>query len=307
MASCFKHQHRSDDFEGLSGEEIPSALAVSQWVLDRITEVSRCLGLSLEGHEDEAMRLFAAVEASWREGTPTPKHTAQPPNHNNTTTTISNSNRKDGNSWSSGPAPPPLPGTPPVPSANRNHNSGGNNNPSNGGSSGGGSSKSGIGGGGVAGIVISLLVVGGLVAFFIVTRRSSTDVEKLDNQPFAPLASHEARKNKEQLVRHQHRKKQRTPRLPKHQTSNPEGNKTPAVATSNQPMTAKNRTEQNHPMTDGASRAKHRRKHGTPRLTTPTASQQQAGATLTIKMDNNPEQQPIQNPKQNQTRSLSAA
>ncbi|XP_028088380.1 LOW QUALITY PROTEIN: protein STRUBBELIG-RECEPTOR FAMILY 6 [Camellia sinensis] len=103
--------------------------------------------------------------------------------------------QKDGNSWSSGPAPPPPPGTPPVPSANRNHNSGGNNNPSNGGGSGGGSSKSGIGGGGVAGIVISLLVVGGLVAFFIVkrrSRRSSTDVEKLDNQPFAPLASHEA-------------------------------------------------------------------------------------------------------------------
>ncbi|XP_028085245.1 protein STRUBBELIG-RECEPTOR FAMILY 6-like [Camellia sinensis] len=104
--------------------------------------------------------------------------------------------QKDGNSWSSGLAPPPPPGTPPVPSANRNHNSGGNNNPSNGGGSDGGSSKSGIGGGGVAGIVISLLVFGGLVAFFIVkrrSRRSSTDVEKLDNQPFASLASHEAR------------------------------------------------------------------------------------------------------------------
>ncbi|KAK6118725.1 hypothetical protein DH2020_047530 [Rehmannia glutinosa] len=54
--------------------------------------------------------------------------------------------------------------------------------------------KSGIGGGAIAGIVISILVVGAIVAFFIIKRRSrksSTDIEKLDNQPFAPLASQE--------------------------------------------------------------------------------------------------------------------
>lgn len=46
----------------------------------------------------------------------------------------------------------------------------------------------------MAGIVISILVVGAVVVFFIMkrrSRRSSTDVEKLDNQPFTPLASHE--------------------------------------------------------------------------------------------------------------------
>lgn len=54
------------------------------------------------------------------------------------------------------------------------------------------SGKSGIGGGGVAGIVISVLVVGGIVAFFIIKKRSrrlSTDIEKLDKQPLAPLTS----------------------------------------------------------------------------------------------------------------------
>lgn len=40
--------------------------------------------------------------------------------------------------------------------------------------------------------MISLLVVTGVVAFFIIkrrSRRSSSDVEKFDSQPFAPLAS----------------------------------------------------------------------------------------------------------------------
>ncbi|KAK6268341.1 hypothetical protein QUC31_012501 [Theobroma cacao] len=106
--------------------------------------------------------------------------------------------QKDGNSWSSGPAPPPPPGTPPATRNNRNHKSGSNSSPSDGGS-GGGSSKSGIGGGGIAGIVISILIVGAIVAFFLVKRRSkrsSSDIEKLDNEPFAPLASNEVQEMK---------------------------------------------------------------------------------------------------------------
>ncbi|KAL6996172.1 Protein STRUBBELIG-REPTOR FAMILY 6, variant 2 [Sarracenia purpurea var. burkii] len=107
--------------------------------------------------------------------------------------------QKDGNSFSSGPAPPPPPGTPPASHANRDHKSGGSNNPSGRGGSDGGNKKSGIGGGGVAGIVISILVAGALLAFFITkkrSRRASTDVEKLDNQPFAPFASHEVQEMK---------------------------------------------------------------------------------------------------------------
>lgn len=106
--------------------------------------------------------------------------------------------QKDGNSWNSGPAPPPPPGTPPASRTNRNHKSGGNNTPSSGDSGGGG--KSGIGGGAIAGILISILVVGAVVAFFLVkkrrSRRSTSDIEKLDNQPFAPLASSEVQENK---------------------------------------------------------------------------------------------------------------
>ncbi|KAL3528529.1 hypothetical protein ACH5RR_007851 [Cinchona calisaya] len=101
-----------------------------------------------------------------------------------------------GNSWTAGPAPPPPPGTPPASRPNRNHKSGGNSK-SDGSSSGGG--NSGIGGGGVAGIVISILVVGAIVAFFIVKRRSrrpATDIEKVNNQPFAPLASQEVQEMK---------------------------------------------------------------------------------------------------------------
>ncbi|GAB4849973.1 Protein STRUBBELIG-REPTOR FAMILY 6, variant 2 [Ancistrocladus abbreviatus] len=100
--------------------------------------------------------------------------------------------QSSGNSWSSGPAPPPPPGTPTA--KNNHHNSGNNKNQS--GAS--GSSKSGIGGGAIAGIVISLLLVGALVAFFLIKRRSrmTPDIEKLDNQPFTPLASNEMQERK---------------------------------------------------------------------------------------------------------------
>ncbi|XP_065867185.1 protein STRUBBELIG-RECEPTOR FAMILY 6 [Euphorbia lathyris] len=104
---------------------------------------------------------------------------------------------KDGNSWSSGPAPPPPPGTPPA-RRNPGHSSGGGKSPSSG-SDDGGSKKSGIGGGGIAGIIISILVVAAVVAFFIVKRRSkkrSPDIEKLDNEPFAPLTSNEVKEMK---------------------------------------------------------------------------------------------------------------
>ncbi|KAF5733461.1 protein STRUBBELIG-RECEPTOR FAMILY 6 [Tripterygium wilfordii] len=101
--------------------------------------------------------------------------------------------QKGGNTWSSGSAPPPPPGTPPANKGNRNHKSGSNNSPVD--SAAGSQSKSsGIGGGGIAGIVISLIVVGAVVAFFLVKRRSrrtSSDIEKLDNQRFAPLTSNE--------------------------------------------------------------------------------------------------------------------
>ncbi|KAG2722469.1 hypothetical protein I3760_02G129600 [Carya illinoinensis] len=102
---------------------------------------------------------------------------------------------KDGNSWNSGSAPPPPPGTPPA-SKNPNHKSGSNNSPSDGA---GGGNKSGIGGGAIAGIVISILLVGAIVAFFLIKRRSKrslSDIEKLDNQPFAPLASNEVQEMK---------------------------------------------------------------------------------------------------------------
>ncbi|KAJ1408331.1 Serine-threonine/tyrosine-protein kinase, catalytic domain [Sesbania bispinosa] len=101
--------------------------------------------------------------------------------------------QKDGNAWSSGPAPPPPPGTPPITKGNRSHKSGGHGTSSDAGTSDGGK-KSGIGGGAIAGIVISILVVGAIIAFFLVKRRSKksfSDVEKLDNQPLAPLTSNE--------------------------------------------------------------------------------------------------------------------
>ncbi|KAM7253491.1 hypothetical protein ACFE04_021645 [Oxalis oulophora] len=96
--------------------------------------------------------------------------------------------QSEGNSWNSGPAPPPPPGTPPAHKNNPKHKSSDDNNSS----SDGGGKKSGIGGGGIAGIVISLLVVGAIVVFFLVKRkrksRKSSDIEKLDSEPFAPLA-----------------------------------------------------------------------------------------------------------------------
>ncbi|KAJ7963375.1 Strubbelig-receptor family protein [Quillaja saponaria] len=106
--------------------------------------------------------------------------------------------QKGGNSWSSGPAPPPPPGTPPVPNHPRHKPSGTGNGPSDDNTSGGGK-KSGISGGGIAGIVISILVVGAIVAFFLVkrrSRRSSTDVERLDKQPFAPFTLTEVHETK---------------------------------------------------------------------------------------------------------------
>ncbi|KAJ6947082.1 STRUBBELIG-RECEPTOR FAMILY 6 [Populus alba x Populus x berolinensis] len=97
--------------------------------------------------------------------------------------------QKDGNNWNSGSAPPPPPGTPPA-HKGPSQKSGGNDSPS-GSGAGGGSKKSGIGAGGIAGIIISIFLVGGIVAFFLVKRRSrrSSDIEKLDNQPLAPLSS----------------------------------------------------------------------------------------------------------------------
>lgn len=103
----------------------------------------------------------------------------------------------NGNQLNSGPAPPPPPGTPPATRPNRNRGSGGSS--SNGGGNGSGGGSSGIGGGAIAGIVIAVLVVGAIAAFFIIKRRSrksSTDIEKLDNQPFAPQALEEVQEVK---------------------------------------------------------------------------------------------------------------
>ncbi|GAA0160948.1 hypothetical protein LIER_17382 [Lithospermum erythrorhizon] len=102
--------------------------------------------------------------------------------------------KTSGNTWNSAPAPPPPPGTPPARRASPSHKSGNNGGSSDVGGNGGGSSKSSIGAGGIAGIVISILVVGAIAALFILKRRSrksSTDIEKLDNQSFVPLASQE--------------------------------------------------------------------------------------------------------------------
>ncbi|KAL2345976.1 hypothetical protein Fmac_007261 [Flemingia macrophylla] len=107
-----------------------------------------------------------------------------------------------GNAWSSGPAPPPPPGTPPAPQSNRHHKSGGGSTTSSDNSDNSSTDegkKSGIGGGGIAGIAISVIVVGAIVAFFLVKRKSkksSLDLEKLDNQSFAPHPSNEVLEGK---------------------------------------------------------------------------------------------------------------
>ncbi|CAL5342473.1 unnamed protein product [Camellia sinensis] len=49
-------------------DQLPSLDEVSDWVLDHISEVSKFLGVSFEGHEDEALKLFSAIEASWTGG-----------------------------------------------------------------------------------------------------------------------------------------------------------------------------------------------------------------------------------------------
>lgn len=106
--------------------------------------------------------------------------------------------QSNGNSFDSGPAPPPPPGTP-TSTPNPNHKSGGNSGPSNGGGSGSGGHKSGVGAGAVAGIIISIFVVAAIVIFVIMKRRSrksTTDIEKLNNQPFAPLTSQEVQDEK---------------------------------------------------------------------------------------------------------------
>ncbi|GMP85134.1 hypothetical protein CsSME_00038413 [Camellia sinensis var. sinensis] len=52
------------------GDDPPYAEEVSAWVLDQISEVRQLLGVSFEGHEDEAMKLFSVIEESWRGGAP---------------------------------------------------------------------------------------------------------------------------------------------------------------------------------------------------------------------------------------------
>ncbi|CAL5423730.1 unnamed protein product [Camellia sinensis] len=52
------------------GDDPPYAEEVSAWVLDQINEVRQLLGVSFEGHEDEAMKLFSVIEESWRGGAP---------------------------------------------------------------------------------------------------------------------------------------------------------------------------------------------------------------------------------------------
>ncbi|XP_050383789.1 protein STRUBBELIG-RECEPTOR FAMILY 7 [Argentina anserina] len=104
--------------------------------------------------------------------------------------------KKDGNTWNSGPAPPPPPGTPPTSKNNGNRSPG--STPSKNGATEGGK-KSGIGAGGIAGIVISIFVVTGIIALFLIRRRSkksSSDIEKIDTQPFAPLPSNEVKEMK---------------------------------------------------------------------------------------------------------------
>ncbi|GER28350.1 protein STRUBBELIG-RECEPTOR FAMILY [Striga asiatica] len=86
----------------------------------------------------------------------------------------------NGNQLSSEYSPPPPPGTPAA-AVRSNRNRAGD------------SSSSGIGGGAIAGIVVSILVIGAIITFFVIKKRSrkkaDTDIENIDNLPFAPLAS----------------------------------------------------------------------------------------------------------------------
>ena len=59
-----EYRDKDDGVEALSIEE------VSEWVLCQINEVSRLLGVTFEGHEKEAMRLFSAIEDTWRSKLP---------------------------------------------------------------------------------------------------------------------------------------------------------------------------------------------------------------------------------------------
>ncbi|GMP83789.1 hypothetical protein CsSME_00037580 [Camellia sinensis var. sinensis] len=57
------------DIEGeFHADQLPSSDEVSNWVLARITEVSKFMGISFARHEVEALKLFSLIETSWRRG-----------------------------------------------------------------------------------------------------------------------------------------------------------------------------------------------------------------------------------------------
>ena len=45
----------------------PSPMEVLEWVLHQMEEVSKTVGISFEGFENEALELFAAIEKKWRD------------------------------------------------------------------------------------------------------------------------------------------------------------------------------------------------------------------------------------------------
>lgn len=55
------------DFQG---NDPPKTEKVLAWVLSRINGVSQYLGVSFEGHEVKALKLFSIIEESWRGGVP---------------------------------------------------------------------------------------------------------------------------------------------------------------------------------------------------------------------------------------------
>lgn len=59
-----------DNQPKFSRDEYLSTEEVSNWVLSRIHKVNQFLGVSFEGHEDKALKLFTAIEESWKEGAP---------------------------------------------------------------------------------------------------------------------------------------------------------------------------------------------------------------------------------------------